>query len=328
MKIKPIIIVAGEPYGVFLEIFFKTLNNKKIKTYKTPILIIASYDLLLKQMQKLKYSFKVKLIDDKFFNLNKLNNKNINLINVNFNCNKTFDKISPKSNHYITQCFNVGLKLMKEHKGCALINGPISKKHFLMKKFPGITEYLASKTGHTGKEVMLIYNNNLSVSPITTHLPLKNIFKKITITRIIKQVITVNKFYKKFLNKIPKIAITGLNPHCESIIDINEEKKIINPAIKLLSKKKIKIFGPFATDTLFIKKNIKKFDVIIGMYHDQVLTPIKTLYEFKAINITLGLPFIRISPDHGPNNQMLGQNKSDPASLQEALNFVNKIRVN
>ena len=79
---------------------------------------------------------------------------------------------------------------------------------------------------------------------------------------------------------------------------------------------------------MFIKKNVKKFDVIIGMYHDQVLTPIKTLYEFKAINITLGLPFIRISPDHGPNNQMLGQNKSDPTSLQEALNFVNKIRVN
>ena len=327
MKIKPIIIVSGEPYGVFLEIFFKTLNNKKIKTYKTPIIIIASYDLLLKQMQKLKYSFKIKLIDDKFFNLNKLNNKNINLINVNFDCNKTFDKISSKSNHYIAQCFNLGLKLMKENKGCALINGPISKKHFLKKKFPGVTEYLASKTGHKGEEVMLIYNDNLSVSPITTHLPLKIIFKKITIKKIVKQVITINKFYKKFLNKTPKIAITGLNPHCESIKDKNEEKKIINPAIKLLFKKKIKTFGPFAADTLFIKKNVKKFDVIIGMYHDQVLTPIKTLYEFKAINITLGLPFIRISPDHGPNNQMLGQNKSDPTSLQEALKFINKTRV-
>ena len=328
MKIKPIIIVSGEPYSIFLEIFFKTLKSKKIKDYKTPILIIASYDLLLKQMQKLKYSFKIKLIDYKFFNLNKLDNKNINLINVNFNCNKTFDKISSRSNHYITQCFNLGLKIMKEHKGYALINGPISKKHFLKKKFPGITEYLASKTGCSGKEVMLIYNNNLSVSPITTHLQLKSIFKKITTKKITKQVITINKFYKKFLNKIPKIAITGLNPHCESISNKNEEKKIINPAIKILLKNKIKIFGAFAADTLFIKKNVKKFDVIIGMYHDQVLTPIKTLYEFKAINVTLGLPFIRISPDHGPNNQMLGQNKSDPNSLQEALSFLNRIRAN
>jgi len=328
MKIKPIIIVSGEPYSVFLEIFFKTLKSKKINNYEIPILIIASYDLLLKQMQKLKYSFKIKLIDYKFFNLNKLDNKNINLINVNFNCNKTFDKISSRSNHYITQCFNLGLKIMKEHKGYALINGPISKKHFLKKKFPGITEYLASKTGCSGKEVMLIYNNNLSVSPITTHLQLKSIFKKITTKKITKQVITINKFYKKFLNKIPKIAITGLNPHCESISNKNEEKKIINPAIKILLKKKVKIFGAFAADTLFIKKNVKKFDVIIGMYHDQVLTPIKTLYEFKAINVTLGLPFIRISPDHGPNNQMLGQNKSDPNSLQEALSFLNRIRAN
>ncbi len=327
MKTKPIIIVSGEPYSVFLEIFFKTLKSKKAKNFKTPILIIASYDLLFKQMKKLKYSFKINLINENFFNLNKLSNKNINLINVNFNFNKTFDKISSKSNHYIASCFKIGLKLMKENKGCALINGPISKEHFLKKKFPGITEYLASKTKYKGREVMLIYNNNLSVSPITTHLPLKSIFKKIKIKEITKQVITINKFYKKFLNKVPKIAITGLNPHCESMQGKNEEKKIINPAVKFLLKKKIKIFGPFAADTLFIKKNIKKFDVVVGMYHDQVLTPIKTLYEFNAINITLGLPFIRISPDHGTNNQMLGQNKSNHTSFQEAINFINKIRV-
>ncbi len=328
MKIKPIIVVSGEPYSVFLEIFFKTLNSKRIKKFKSPILIIASYDLVLKQMRKLKYSFKIKLFDNKFTNLNTLSNKNINLININFKYNKTFDKISTKSNKYIAQCFNLGLKLMKEKKGHVLINGPISKKHFLKKKFPGITEYISSKTGNSGKEVMLIYNKNLSVSPITTHLPLKNIFKKITKKEIIKQVITINKFYKKFLNKVPSIAITGLNPHCESFKNKNEEKEIINPAIKILSKKKIKILGPFPADTLFIKKNIKKFDVIIGMYHDQVLTPIKTLYEFNAINITLGLPFIRISPDHGTNNQMLGQKKSDPTSFQEAINFADKIRVN
>ena len=98
--------------------------------------------------------------------------------------------------------------------------------------------------------------------------------------------------------------------------------KIIKPAINYLSKKNYKISGPFPADTLFLKKNIKKFDVIIGMYHDQVLTPIKTIYEFDAINITLGLPFIRISPDHGPNQKMLGQNKSNPLSLIRAIEFL------
>ena len=88
----------------------------------------------------------------------------------------------------------------------------------------------------------------------------------------------------------------------------------------------MKVKGPFSADTLFIKENLKKFDVVIGMYHDQILTPLKTLFGFNAINLTLGLPFIRISPDHGPNNQMLGKKKSNPASLKESLIFLKKLR--
>ena len=91
-----------------------------------------------------------------------------------------------------------------------------------------------------------------------------------------------------------------------------------------MKKKNIKIEGPFAADTIFLKEQSAKYDVIIGMYHDQVLTPIKTLYGFEAINITIGLPFIRISPDHGPNVKMLGKNKSNPASLIKAIKFLNK----
>ena len=124
--------------------------------------------------------------------------------------------------------------------------------------------------------------------------------------------------------KKASFAITGINPHCETKEKFNEEKKIIIPAIKFLKRKGVKIEGPFPTDTIFLKQNLKKFDVIVGMYHDQVLTPIKTIYGFDAINITLGLPFIRISPDHGPNEKMLGKNISSPLSLIQTLNFVNK----
>ena len=94
--------------------------------------------------------------------------------------------------------------------------------------------------------------------------------------------------------------------------------------MKYLNKKGFKVSGPYSADTIFIKKNRKKFNVILGMYHDQVLTPIKTLFEYDAINITLGLPFIRISPDHGPNEKMLGKNLSDPLSLIQAINFLDK----
>ena len=100
----------------------------------------------------------------------------------------------------------------------------------------------------------------------------------------------------------------------------------MKPAIKDLSKKGIKISGPFAADTIFLKNNRKNFDIILGMYHDQVLTPIKTLFEYDAINITLGLPIIRISPDHGPNEGMLGKNKSNPLSLLKAINFLDKLK--
>ena len=328
MKNKPIIIVSGEPYSVFLEIFFKVFKLNIYKKNKHPIILIGSRKIIEKQMKMLNFSFKINLIQKNQIKNIKLNNQKINLINVDLNFKKPFGKITKKSSKYIQKCFSVALNIMEDKLGFALINGPISKKYFLSGKFKGITEYLAYKTNKNGKEVMLIYNKFLSVSPITTHIALKDVHRKISTKIIFKKIVTIDQFYKKQLNKIPKFAVTGLNPHCESNLNNSEEDRIIRPAIKLIKKKKIKIEGPFAADTLFIKKNIKKFDVVIGMYHDQVLTPIKTLFNFNAINITLGLPFIRISPDHGPNNKMLGKNKSDPTSLVEALVFLKKINEN
>ena len=328
MKNNSIIIVSGEPYSIFFEIFFKTLKDKKFKNYKNPLILIGSKKLLIKQMKKLNYSFKIRIVDEKIINKYKLDNKKINLIDVNFKFKKVFDKISIRSSKYIENCFLKGIDLINKNLGIALINGPISKKYFLNKKFLGVTEYLSKKFNTKNKEVMLIYNNKLSVSPITTHLPLCDVSKNITTKKIIYNVKSIESFYKKKLNIKPKFAITGLNPHCETYKKFSEEDKIIVPAIKYLIKKKTSIDGPFPADTLFIKKNLKKYDVIIGMYHDQVLTPIKTIFGFNAINITLGLPIIRISPDHGPNNQMLGKNISNPQSLKEALIFLKKIRDN
>ena len=171
---------------------------------------------------------------------------------------------------------------------------------------------------------MLIYNKKLSVCPITTHLPLKFVAKNINEKKIIEKITLIDSFYKKNLGFKPKIAVLGLNPHCETVDKFNEDEKILKPSIKYLSSKKINVIGPYSADTAFLKKNRKNFDVIVGMYHDQVLTPIKTLFEYDAINITLGLPFMRVSPDHGPNEKMLGQNKSNPLSLVRAIEFLEK----
>ena len=173
---------------------------------------------------------------------------------------------------------------------------------------------------------MLIYNKDLSVCPLTTHLPIKQVSKNINKDMIKKKIKLIDNFFKRYLNRTPHIAITGLNPHCESTDAFDEDEKIIKPAIKSLTKLNYKIFGPFAADTIFLKKNREKYKVVVGMYHDQVLTPIKTLFEYDAINITLGLPFIRVSPDHGPNNSMLGTNKSDPSSFFYAMKFIDSLK--
>ena len=318
MNIKYIVIVQGEPYSIFSEIIAKFLSKRKIKH---KIIIIGNLVLFKKQLKKLNYSLVLNSID----NYQEAIKMKINFINIDFKGKKIFSKISYDSKKFISKSFKLALKILNDANGeGVLINGPVAKKTFLRKKYLGVTEYLAKKT-NSSNEVMLIYNDKISVSPLTTHIPLKNVAENISREKIIKNVVKLDNFFKKKLNKKIKFAVLGLNPHCESIDKFSEEDRIIIPAIKNLTKKNIKIEGPFSADTFFIKKNLDKFDLVIGMYHDQVLTPMKTLFKFDAINLTIGLPFVRISPDHGPNFEMSGKNLSDPSSLFCAMRFIDKL---
>ena len=316
MNYKPIIIVAGEPNSIFFELFFKVVKKK----IKSPIIIIASKKLIIKQAKILKKRIDFSVTNE-FEIVKKSKLKKINLIDVDFKQSSGFSKISDKSNQYIENCFDIAIKLLKKNISNKFINGPVSKKNFLKKRFNGITEYLAHKT-NTKKFAMIIYNKKLSVCPLTTHLPIKYVNKKINKLEIFNKVKLIHSFWEREFGKQIKIGVTGLNPHCESIDIFNEDEKIILPAIKKLKKLKYNIEGPLAADTIFLKNNRKKFDLIIGMYHDQVLTPIKTLFEYDAINVTIGLPFIRVSPDHGPNESMLGKNKSNYLSLLNSIKFL------
>ena len=311
MKNKPIIIIHGDPKSIFLEIFFKAL---KLEKFRSPIILISSHKILKSQMKIFNFKRKINLLDFKKSKHVPLDNKAINLIDIKLNI----------SNIFIKKSFETGIEIMKNYKSNKLINGPITKKKFLNKKYPGITEYIANKM-NVKNFAMLIYNKDLSVSPLTTHVPIKYVSKKIKKKKIFDNVKLINNFYLNNRGIKPRIGVVGLNPHCESTDNFNEDDKIIKPAIKYLSKNGYKITGPFSADTIFLKKNRRRFDVILGMYHDQVLTPLKTLYEYDAINITLGLPFTRISPDHGPNLKMVGKNLSNPLSLINAIKFLDKI---
>tara|TARA_E500000178_G_C16982717_1_gene736614 strand:+ start:272 stop:1204 length:933 start_codon:yes stop_codon:yes gene_type:complete len=306
---KPILIIPGEKKSIFFEIFFKSIKSSN---FVCPLIIIFDKKKITHECRKYNFQKEIETIKINDIYKKKLLKRKIYLIDV---------KYQNSSNH-VQKCFGIAFKLIKNGLTHKLINGPINKTKTLNRKYLGITEYIADNFKQKDF-AMLIYNKKLSVCPITTHLPLSLVSKNITKKIIVKKVNIVNNFYKKSLGYKPKIAIVGLNPHCESILKFNEDDKIVKKTVNIL-KKKINIKGPFSSDTIFLKNNRRNFNVIMGMYHDQVLGPMKTLFEYDAINITLGLPFLRVSPDHGPNEKMVGKNKSNPISLIKAIKFLDK----
>ena len=190
---KVIAIIAGEPNSISSEIIFKTWKSIK-KNKKNTLIIIGSIDLLEIQKKRLKQRVKIEEIQSDF-NVTKFKKNQMQVINVNFIQKKPFQKISKKSNKYIFDCFDLAVNLIKHKKVYGLINCPIAKEKLFHKKYQGITEYISNKFKSKGKEVMLLFNNNLSVSPLTTHIPLNKISKQITKKKIINNVKTINNFY-------------------------------------------------------------------------------------------------------------------------------------
>ena len=175
----------------------------------------------------------------------------------------------------------------------------------------------------SGKETMLMYNPNFSVSPITTHIEVNKITRFLTKKKIINNVKNIKKFYRKYVKTDINILITGLNPHAG--IDMkktNEERKIIIPAIKELKKKYTKVSGPYSADSVYNHGlKLKKPFCIIGMYHDQILPIFKSINKFDGINITIGSRFLRASPDHGTAGNIINPKNIHNTSFKKCINF-------
>ena len=318
---KKIIIVAGDPNSINCEIISKTWRAVNT-SIKRKIYLIGNFNLINKQFQKLKR--KVSIIKVKQLEDSSSPNK-LKIIDIPLNFKNPFKVSLQNSTKYITESFNLAHKLAQNKRVKGLINCPIDKKLLNKSKKIGVTEFLASKNKlNKGSEVMFIHNKKLSVVPITTHINIKNVSKKININLIIKKMNTLQKDFKKLFGKRPKIGILGLNPHNAELNSNSEEVRIINPAILKLKKKGFYVKGPLSADTLFIN-NYKKYDVIVGMYHDQVLTPFKSLFQFDAINITLGLDYLRVSPDHGPAKDIINKNTANHLSLLSCVKFINSL---
>jgi len=311
-------IVSGEPNSINSEIIAKAW--KKVKNKKN-LFIIGNYFLLKKQIAKINIKipmYKIGSIHD----IDK--KKRLCILDVPLKFNSIFKFRNTDVKNYIFKSLDIAHNLAINKKIKGFINTSIDKKIF-ENKYLGVTEYLSSKNKIKNKEVMIIYNKKLSVVPLTTHLEIKNVTSKIKFDLIKKKIISLNSSYFELFKKKPKIALLGLNPHNTENRQNSIENKIIKPSVKKLKQLGVNIAGPFPADTAFSGRKKYKFDVIVGMYHDQVLGPFKALFEYDAINITLGLKYIRISPDHGTAQDIVYLNKANPQSLISAINFFNKI---
>ena len=292
---KTIIILTSDPFSINYEIIKKTQNFFKKKLHNKYLFVGDQKD-----------------VGDNI----KKGNKLINFMNIRRGTNTKV---------YLKECFELAFKLLKNKKAHGIINLPLNKR-FLPKGYPGFTEYIAHAFNKRGKETMLLYSQNFSVCPNTTHIRIKDISKNLNKKKIITNIGNINSFYKNTLGvKKPNIGVMGLNPHNGMDFEKRtEEKDIIKPAIKKLIKDKIKVTGPLVPDVAFNEIDKKKINCLVGHYHDQVLPTFKYIHKFDAINITLGLPFLRISPDHGPASNLKNKNLANPESFIAALKFFEK----
>ena len=318
MKKKKIIIVGGDPNSVNSEIIAKCWK-KLNKSLREKIYLISNYNLMKQQLKKLKYTNKIIRID----NINEnLKSDKLKIIDINVNFTNPFKVPKIASSKFVLRSLDLAHNILINNEAKAMVNCAIDKKLLRIKGL-GVTEYLASKCKIKDKsEVMLIFNKEISVCPITTHIDLKRVPSNLKIDILIKKIKKINNWNKSTFKRYPKIGVLGLNPHNAEQRKSSEEEKIIKPVVKKLYKLKFNISGPYPADTIFVKQ-YKKFDVIVGMYHDQVLTPFKALFKYDAINITLGLKYLRVSPDHGTAKNLIGKKKASSTSLLKSINFVN-----
>jgi len=249
-----------------------------------------------------------------------LNNDDINIININKKNNRDL----------VLESIRKAARSCIINKNSALVTLPINKEKLSTpeKIFTGHTEYIARVLKEKNEPIMtFIGNNNFLVATHSTHLSLINAIKKVKKNSLIKKIQLLHLSLQDQLNiKNPKILVTGLNPHAgENNLFGNEESKYIIPAINELKKLKLLVDGPIPADTALLKANMKQYDCIYYMYHDQALCAFKTLFFDTGVNLTLGLPIIRTSVDHGTAESLVGKkNKISIKSFLNALNIAQK----
>ncbi|MFN8769657.1 MAG: 4-hydroxythreonine-4-phosphate dehydrogenase PdxA [Neisseriaceae bacterium] len=324
MSRKIILVTSGEPGGIGPDICLDLTNINVSSDYI--IVVIGDVQLLEDRAKILNKNINIVGFDnvEDICNYSSLeyNKSQLLVLNCNCPCKDTLGKLKVENVNYVLNTLDVAIKLCKSGISNTIVTAPLSKEIINMSgaKFMGHTEYFAIAF-NCNKVVMMLANNVMKVALLTTHLPLKNIPNYITtdnLSRTIK--IIIHSFSNLYGIKNPKIAVCGLNPHAgEGGYLGSEEIEVINPVIKIFQDDGYNVSGSYPADTIFNRAS--EFDVILAMYHDQGLPVLKYSGFADGVNVTLGLPIIRTSVDHGTALELAGSGKADSASLINAVNF-------
>ena len=323
---KKIAITMGEPGGVGPEVIVKALANSAVRRCCSPV-VIGDAATIKEAVRKSKLSIKIRVVND----LNELNAGQFTIDVVDMRSPYKFKKnISSRGAgravvKYITKA--VELALNKEVDG--IVTAPISKESLSMAGYawPGHTELLAELTGARDFAMMFV-SRKLKVILCTIHIPLKDVPQRITKSGVAGTIRLGLKGCEMMGTKSPKIAVAGLNPHAgESGVIGKEESRSIIPAIKAVKREGGNVSGPYPPDVVFHKAYNGEFDLVVCMYHDQGLIPFKMLAFDTGVNMTVGLPIIRTSPDHGTAFDIAWQNRAEPTSMIEAIKLATKMKI-
>ena len=237
----------------------------------------------------------------------------------------------PNSKHapFVVDVLKQGINLVRSGRAAALCTLPIHKQALqdgAAFAYPGHTEFLAAYSG-VKRPVMMLAGPELKVVPATIHIPLSDVPRALNKTDLEEVIVITHEGLKTYFQiPHPRIVVAGLNPHAGENGKFGQEDiEIIQPVIKKLQQKGLDISGPHSADTLFHKAARERYDAAVAMYHDQALIPIKTIDFDKGVNLTLGLPFIRTSPDHGTALDIAGQGKANPTSTIEAIKLAARL---
>ncbi len=314
-------VTSGEPAGIGPDLIVQLAQQAHPFNY----LVIADPELLTQRAAQLNLPLKVLLYDKNLNQVPKVGEVCVLPVKLKTAC--ITGKLDKRNSEYVLETLSVATQFCTENSFSAVITGPIHKAiiNDAGYSFTGHTEFFADKT--QSDVVMMLAHETMRVALVTTHLPLSKVSKAITKSKLSSTIeILINTLQKQFNITTPHILVCGLNPHAGEGGHLGDEEiNIIEPVIKSFDTRKVKLTGPIPADTAFTPERLKSVDVVLSMFHDQGLPVLKYSGFGKAVNITLGLPFIRTSVDHGTAIDLAGTGKADINSLVQAFLIANQL---